>query len=146
MEYSVQSWHRRLVFCYRDRRDVEHSSGLSRLVLVFLTTELEAEDISVSINDKTITIMGQEQGPGKHDREPTVCEWTIGPYFREVALDQPVDGLLMNATYGNGVSVLNMPKAADGEPMPANFRLNRIDATRGERVGYKGTEIHPSSS
>ena len=107
---------------------------------------LEAQDISVSINGKTVTIIGQERGPGQHDREPTVCEWTIGPYFREVVLDQSVDGVLTNATYGNGVLVLNMPKASDGEPMPANFRLNRIDATRGERIGHKGSDIHPASS
>jgi HSP20 family protein len=107
---------------------------------------LEAQDISVSINDKTVTIRGEERGPGQHDVDLRVCEWTIGPYFREVILDQPVDGLLTNATYGNGVLVLNMPKASDGEPMPADFRLKRIDATRGERVGHRGTEIHPSSS
>jgi HSP20 family protein len=107
---------------------------------------LEPQDITVAINDKTVTITGQERGPGQHDREPTVCEWTIGPYFREVVLDQPVDGLLTNATYGNGVLVLNMPKAADGEPMPANFTLNRIDATRGERIGHKGGDIRPASS
>jgi HSP20 family protein len=107
---------------------------------------LEAQDITISINDKTVTITGQERGPGQHDREPTICEWTIGPYFREVVLDQPVDGLLTNATYGNGVLVLNMPKATDGEAMPANFRLNRIDATRGERIGHKGSDIRAASS
>jgi HSP20 family protein len=96
---------------------------------------LEAQDITVSINDRTVTITGQERGPGQHGLELALCEWTIGPYFREIVLDQAVDGVLTSATYGNGVLVLNMPKAADGEPMPANFRLNRIDATRGERIG-----------
>ena len=107
---------------------------------------LEAQDITVAINGKTVTISGQERGAGQHDVDLTVSEWTIGPYFREVVLDQAVDGLLTNATYGNGVLVLNMPKAADGEAMPANFRLNRIDATRGERVGHRGSDIHPASS
>jgi HSP20 family protein len=107
---------------------------------------LEAQDISVSINDKTVTIMGQERGLGQHDLELTLCEWTFGPYFREVVLDQAVDGVLTNATYGNGVLVLNMPKATNGEPMPANFRLSRIDATRGERIGHRGKDIHPASS
>jgi HSP20 family protein len=52
---------------------------------------LKPQDISVAVNGKTITIMDQERGPGQHDREPMVCEWTIGPYFREVVLDEPVD-------------------------------------------------------
>jgi HSP20 family protein len=106
---------------------------------------LEAQDISVSISDKTVTIMGQERGPGQHNVELAVCEWTIGPYFREIILDQAVNGLLTNATYGNGVLVLNMPKAADGEGgTPANFKLNRIDATRGERIGHRRSDVHPS--
>ena len=118
----------------------------NQIMLVAPMPGLEAQDITVAINGKTVTISGQERGPGQHDREPTVCEWTIGPYFREVVLDQPVDGLLTNATYGNGVLVLNMPKAVDGEAMPANFKLNRIDATRGERIGHRGSDIHPASS
>jgi HSP20 family protein len=106
---------------------------------------LEAQDISVSISDKTVTIIGQERGPGQHNVELAVCEWTIGPYFREITLDQPVNGLLTNATYGNGVLVLNMPKAADGERgTDANFELNRVDATRGERIGHRGSDVHPS--
>jgi HSP20 family molecular chaperone IbpA len=28
---------------------------------------LEAQDISVSISDKRVTIMGQERGPGQHN-------------------------------------------------------------------------------
>jgi HSP20 family protein len=106
---------------------------------------LEAQDISVSISDKRVTIMGQERGPGQHNVELAVCEWTIGPYFREIILDQAVNGLLTNATYGNGVLVLNMPKAADDEGgTAANFKLNRIDATRGERIGHRGSDVQPS--
>lgn len=106
---------------------------------------LEAQDISVSISDKRVTIMGEERGPGQHNVELAVCEWTIGPYFREIILDQAVNGLLTNATYGNGVLVLNMPKAADDQGgTDADFKLNRIDATRGERIGHRGSDVQPS--
>jgi HSP20 family molecular chaperone IbpA len=54
---------------------------------------LEAQDITVSINEKTVTIMGQERGPRQHGLELTLCEWTIGPYSREIVLDQAVDGV-----------------------------------------------------
>jgi HSP20 family molecular chaperone IbpA len=100
----------------------------------------------VAVNGKTITIMGQERGPGQHDREPMICEWTIGPYFREVVLDEPVDGLLTNATYGNGVLVLNMAKQLMASRCPPILRSTDIDATRGERIGHKGSDIRPASS
>jgi hypothetical protein len=40
---------------------------------------------------------------------------------------------------------LNMPKAADDEGgTDANFKLNRIDATRGERISHRASDVQPS--
>jgi hypothetical protein len=58
-----------------------------------------------------------------------------------------VHGSLTNATYGNGVLVLSMPKMKQGQPGAAvDFQLQSIDATRGERVGHTGKEIHPTTT
>jgi len=107
---------------------------------------LEPQDISVSIADHTISIRGEERGPRQHDLELLIAEWSIGPYAREIALEQAVDGALTNATYGNGVLVLSMPKARDRRGVDAEFALDPISATRGERVGHTGNAINPVGS
>ena len=73
-----------------------------------------------------------------------VEEWAIGPYYRELELPQAVSGQLTNATFGNGVLTLAMPKTSGEDRSPVTFQLETIDAARGERVGHKGVEIHPT--
>lgn len=108
---------------------------------------LEPENISVTIAGDCVTIRGEERGPGQHERDLLVAEWTIGPYYREVVLPQPVNGALTNATYGNGVLVLALPKLAHEQPgTPAEFQLQAITATHGERVGHAGSAIHPTTT
>jgi HSP20 family protein len=108
---------------------------------------LEPQDISVNIDGRQLTIMGEERGPGQHDRDMLASEWAIGPYHRELTLPEPVNGLLTNATYGNGVLVLSMPKfKEDRKPPPAFFRLEAVNATRGEFVGRSGSEHEPTST
>ena len=108
---------------------------------------LEAENISVVVGGRRVVITGEERGPRQHGPDVLVSEWTIGPYYREVSLQQPVEGSLTNATYGNGVLVLSMPKAEQtGVATEANFTLHPITATRGEWIGHIGSEIQPSSN
>jgi HSP20 family protein len=108
---------------------------------------LEPENISVTVVGDRITIRGEERGPGQHERNLLAAEWTVGPYYREVTLPQPVNGALGNATYGNGVLVLALPKLADEQPRTSvEFQLQAIAATRGERVGHSGSAIHPATT
>jgi HSP20 family protein len=107
---------------------------------------LEPEDISVMIAGNKVTIRGEERGPRQHESGVLVDEWTIGPYFREVTIPQGVNGSLTNATYGNGVLVLSMPKRKEGEAASdASFQLHPIAATRGERIGHTGSDIRPAA-
>ena len=88
---------------------------------------LEPENISVTIAGVHLTIRGEERGPGQHERDLMLVEWTIGPYYREVLLPQPVNGALTNATYGNGVLVLVMPKVESVQP-EVTFQLQAVGA------------------
>jgi hypothetical protein len=64
-----------------------------------------------------------------------------------VILPQLVDGALTNATYGNGVLVLSMPKLAPGaQGRNTEFRLQALTDTRGQRVGHTGAHIEPTSA
>jgi HSP20 family protein len=58
----------------------------------------ESEDIAVTIVGTHVTIRGEERGPGQHERDLILAEWTVGPYYRKPVLPQPVNGALTNAT------------------------------------------------
>ena len=108
---------------------------------------LEPGDITVAIEGKRVTIQGKERGPHQHDLDLLKAEWTIGPFFREVVLPKNVDGSLANATYGNGVLVLTMPKANGREkPTRTEFTLEAIEPTRGERIGHVGHRIQNTTT
>ncbi len=109
---------------------------------------LEPQNISVTIAGNRITIRGEERGPGQHRKDLLLAEWTIGPYYREVVLPEPVDGVLANATYGNGILALSMPKLPLGKAANGSieFQLEILEAVRGERVGHTGRAIHPTTT
>jgi HSP20 family protein len=119
-----------------------------RIMLAAPMPGLEPEDISVAVAGPRVTIRGAERGPGQHERDLLLAEWTIGPYHREVILPQPVNGALANATYGNGVLVLALPKLEHGQPgAEAEFHLQAVGATiHGERVGHSGSTIAPTTT
>lgn len=117
------------------------------IVLVAPLPGLEAENISVTVGGNRVVIEGEERGPRQHGPDVVLAEWSIGPYHRELSLPEAVKGPLTNATYGNGVLVLLMPKGEKTEPdYEVSFKLHPITATRGEWVGHIGSEIHPSTS
>jgi HSP20 family protein len=118
-----------------------------RIVLAAPMPGLEPEDISVAVAGDRVTIRGKYRGARQGQENLLVSEWTIGPYYREIVLPQPVDGALTNASYGNGVLVLSMPKVAQGQRAShAEFRLEVIEATRGQRVGHTGSNIQPTTT
>ena len=108
---------------------------------------LEPSDIVVTVTGDRVTIHGKERGPHQHERALLLAQWAVGPYAAEVALSEPVNGALTNATYGNGVLVLAMPKVARGERgVPAEIRLEAVEATRGERVGHMSRIVRPTTT
>lgn len=121
--------------------------GEEHIMLAAPLPGLEAENISVTIAGNSVSIQGEERGPGQRDREMIIEEWTIGPYHREIKLPEMVDAELTNATYGNGILVLSMPKCKHTQPdSHATFKLHPIEATRGERIGHSGMDLRPKAA
>jgi HSP20 family protein len=118
-----------------------------RIMLAAPMPGLEPGNISVHITDDQITIHGEERAPHQHERDLVLAEWSIGPYHRMVTLPQPINGILTNATYGNGVLVVSMPKMPPGQHgVSTQLRLEPIGAMRGERVGHVGRVIQPMTT
>jgi HSP20 family protein len=117
------------------------------IVLAAPMPGLEPQDISVAIAGDRVTIEGNYRGSRREKEDVVVAEWTVGPYAREVILSQPVNGPLTNATYGNGVLVLAMPKVEEaGEDGHAAFQIDIVQATLGQRVGHTGSELQPTTT
>ncbi len=72
----------------------------------------------------------------KDIKELLIDEWSVGGYHRELELPGPVDGSQANATYGNGVLVVSLPRSAYATA--AVLKLEKIGLDRGERVGLAG--------
>lgn len=107
---------------------------------------LEPQDISVTIDGERVAFDGAYRGSRRYQPETFISEWTVGPYHREVVLPQPVNGALTNATYGNGVLVLSMPKLTTGETAQVTeFRLEAIESVRGQRIGHTGRGMQQTS-
>jgi HSP20 family protein len=105
---------------------------------------LEPEDILVRIEGRHVAIHGDERGPRQRDIAVAIAEWAVGPYHRELDLPESVDGAETNATYGNGVLVLSMPKVGPRNlGTGAEFRLVTVSREHGERVGHLGREPSP---
>jgi HSP20 family protein len=117
------------------------------IVLAAPMPGLEPQDISVVVAGDKVTIRGSYRGSRQEKEDVLVAEWTVGPYMREVVLPQPVNGPLTNATYGNGVLVLAMPKLegkrGDGQ---AEFQIEVVQATVGQRIGHTGSELRPMTT
>ena len=108
---------------------------------------LEPRDITISVAGDRLTIHGRERGPHQNERTLLRAEWSVGPYAAEVTLSEPVNGALTNATYGNGVLVVAMPKVPRGHAgVPADISLTAIEATRGERVGHVSRTVQPTTT
>jgi HSP20 family protein len=110
---------------------------------------LEPTDIRVTVRADTLVIEGEARGHYESDvlRTPWIDEWRAGVYHRELALPNRVDGTLANATYGNGVLVVALPKATASQDKAAEIRLTPLpDPTRGEHVGHVGRAIVPTTT
>ena len=109
---------------------------------------LEPTDIVVEVRTDALVIRGEARGHYQSGSPLWIDEWRAGGYYRELHLPHHVDGALANATYGNGVLVVALPKAsASGEKQPAEIRLTPLpDPTRGERVGHVGRAILPTNT
>jgi HSP20 family protein len=118
-----------------------------RLMLVAPMPGLEPSDIRVTVDGDVVVIHGELRGPHQNDVKLVESEWSIGPYHREYTLPQPVDGTRANASYGNGVLVLALPKLRPGEiGKRAEFGLSRYVSGHGEHVGHVGSDLHGQST
>ena|SRR5947209_14175589 len=111
-----------------------------RLMVAAPMPGLEPEDIVVEVTEDSHLILdGELRGALKDVKELLIDEWSVGTYYRELALPDAVDGEHANVNYGNGVLVVTLPLCKD--TVPAHLVLDTTGPARGGRTGNSG---HPA--
>ena len=94
-----------------------------RLTVAAPMAGLEPGDIVVEITeDGRLLLDGEVRGTLKDVKELVLDEWSVGAYYRDYTLPDPVDGSQAAATYGNGVLVVTFPTA--DRVVPARLTLS----------------------
>ena len=108
-----------------------------RLMVAAPMPGLEPEDVLVQVtNDGHLILQGELRGMLKNVKELLMDEWSVGGYYRELALPNAVDGIHANVTYGNGVVVVALP--ISNQTTAANLTLETVGPARGQQVGNVG--------
>jgi HSP20 family protein len=119
------------------------------VVVVAPMPGVEADNIDIEIDGSTLRLRSELRGPGQQDRRYLTHEWTYGPYARTVELPIEVDGEHANASHGNGVLVVSLPKAARSRPVKVSLR--KTGQFEGAHQGHSGhhadrEELDPRTS
>ncbi|MFL5625248.1 MAG: Hsp20/alpha crystallin family protein [Ktedonobacteraceae bacterium] len=110
-----------------------------RLMVAAPMPGLQPDDILVEVTQGGHLIMqGELRGVLKDVKELLLDEWSVGGYYRDLALPAGVDGEHANLSYGNGVLVVTLPLVS--HTLPAQLTLTAVGPSRGERSGNAG---HP---
>lgn len=112
------------------------------LVAVMPLPGLLPDSFEVRVTDRELIIEGNLRGPRQEEREYLLHEWHYGPFSRRVALPFAVDAILANATHGNGVLTVALPRSS--QPRPGVIRLEKEGGSHhDQRQGHVGCELRP---
>ena len=106
------------------------------VVLVAPMPGVEAENIDIQVLGSTVTLRASLRGPGQADRNYLLHEWTYGPYERTITLPVEVDAQHANASHGNGVLVLSLPKASSAKAV--RVPLQQVSPSEARHQGHSG--------
>ncbi|MFL5660329.1 MAG: Hsp20/alpha crystallin family protein [Ktedonobacteraceae bacterium] len=110
-----------------------------RLMVTTPMPGLEPENIRIEVTrDGQLVLQGEMRGMLKEVKELLLDEWSVGAYYRKLALPVSINAECANASYGNGVLTLAFP--INDALTPARLTLERVTPTHGQRRGNAG---HP---
>jgi HSP20 family protein len=77
---------------------------------------IEPKDIHVTLEHDVLTVKGEKRAEGERKDEKVLrIERAYGSFERSLKLPAPVDAQKVNATFKNGLLVIEMPKAAQAK-------------------------------
>jgi HSP20 family protein len=103
----------------------------TELVVVAAMPGIEGGNVEVQLDDSRLTLRGEKRGPGQEHMRYLAREWTYGPYERTIELPSGLDLDKANASYGNGVVTVALPRT------PARRRRRIEINTQDEKTDRK---------
>ena len=83
---------------------------------------VKEKDVSVTLKDGVLTIIGQVATDMYAGLRPMYTEYNVGNYYREFALNEDVDESKIRATLRNGVLEVELPKKEKARPRQIEVR------------------------
>jgi HSP20 family protein len=77
---------------------------------------VKEKDVSVTLKDGVLSIVGQVGTDMYTGVKPLYTEYNVGNYYREFALHEDIDESKISATLRNGVLELELPKKEKAKP------------------------------
>jgi HSP20 family protein len=111
------------------------------LVAVVPMPGLTPSEIEIEVTEQELVIRGQLRGPGQEARQYLLHEWRYGPFTRTVSLPFAVDAERANATHGNGILTVALPKA--DQLQTGVIRLLEDARPHHSFQGHAGREVEP---
>jgi HSP20 family protein len=108
--------------------DVWETEG--ELVLSFDLPGISEEDIAVELDDNVLTVSGERERTSEHSNDGFYrFERRFGTFSRSVTLPQGVQEDAIQASFGNGVLEVRVPKPE--EPKPKRIQIGGQGAIEG---------------
>jgi HSP20 family protein len=83
---------------------------------------VKEKDLSVTLKDGVLTIVGQVATDMYAGLRPMYSEYNVGNYVREFILNENIDESKIRATLRNGVLELELPKKEEARPRQIEVR------------------------
>jgi HSP20 family protein len=109
-----------------------------QFVVVAPMPGMEAADIEIEIDDRHLKVTAPKRGPGQERHNYVRREWSYGPYERSIDLPVDVDVEHANASFGNGILTVSLPRSPARRRRKIEITLESTGTARGERVGRRG--------
>lgn len=87
---------------------------------------MKKDDLDISVIGDTLTIRGERKPEAEiKDEEYIRCELCYGKFSRAITLPSAVDPSKVEATYENGILVINLPKAEEAKPKKIEVKVEK---------------------
>jgi HSP20 family protein len=99
------------------------------------------QDVDISLSGDTLTVKGERKPPENiEDEAYQLCEVCYGSFTRSITLPEPVKAEKIEATFGNGILNLRVPKAEEVKPKQIKIKeiSSRPELSRGETSASRG--------
>jgi HSP20 family protein len=88
---------------------------------------IDVDDIEITMNDSVLTIKGEvKEDKEVDDGRYHLRERRVGHFSRSVTLPAAIDANAVEATYENGVLLLNVPKAEEVKPKRIAIKQKKV--------------------